>query len=63
MYTCLFDEPERINTEVSRYLVVGADRVRQAMAETLRPDNRLALTYLPAAAEEAVTLATEEVAS
>jgi hypothetical protein len=63
MYTCLFDEPERINTEVSRYLAVGADRVRAAMADTLRPDNRLALTYLPAVAEDAVEPATEEVAS
>ena len=63
MYTCLFDEPERINSEVSRYLAVGADRVRRAMAETLRPDNRLALTYLPAVAEEAVEATTQEVAS
>ena len=63
MYTCLFDEPERINTEVSRYLMVGADRVREAMAETLRADNRLSLTYLPAAAEAATPVAAEEVAS
>ena len=32
MYACLFDEPERINTEVSRYLAVDAARVREAMA-------------------------------
>ena len=50
MYACLFDEPERINTEVSRYWAVDADRVRRAMADTLRPDNRLVLTYLPAEA-------------
>ena len=50
MYACLFDEPERINTEVGRYLAVDADRVRRAMTETLRPDNRLVLTYLPAEA-------------
>jgi zinc protease len=50
MYACLFDQPERLNTEVSRYLAVDADRVRRAMAETLRPDNRLVLTYLPAEA-------------
>ncbi len=50
MYACLFDQPERINTEVSRYLAVDADRVRRAMADTLRPDNRLVLTYLPAEA-------------
>jgi predicted Zn-dependent peptidase len=63
MYTCLFDEPERINTEVSRYLAVGPDRIRAAMADTLRVDNRLSLTYLPgepavaapAGAQEAVS--------
>jgi zinc protease len=47
-YTCLFDEPERINTEDSRYDAVTADRVRAAMASVMRPDNRVVLTYLPA---------------
>jgi predicted Zn-dependent peptidase len=50
MYTCLFDEPERINSEVGRYLAVDAERVRRAMGETLRADNRLVLTFLPAEA-------------
>ena len=50
MYTCLFDEPERINTEVSRYVAVDAERVREAMRQTLLADNRLVLTYLPAEA-------------
>jgi zinc protease len=48
MYRCLLDEPERINTEVSRYVRVDADRVREALAISLRPDNRAVLTYLPA---------------
>ena len=48
MYTCLFDQPERINTEVSRYLAIDAARVRDAMAASLRTDNRVVLTYLPA---------------
>jgi predicted Zn-dependent peptidase len=52
MYTCLFDEPERINSEVSRYLAVDADSVRQAMASTLRADNRVLLTYIPAESSE-----------
>jgi zinc protease len=52
MYACLFDQPERINTEVSRYLAVDAARVREAMAASLRPDNRVVLTYLPADAAE-----------
>jgi predicted Zn-dependent peptidase len=50
MYTCLFDDPERINSEVTRYLAVDSERVRAAMADTLRADNRLVLTYLPAEA-------------
>jgi predicted Zn-dependent peptidase len=48
MYACLLDEPERINTEVSRYIEVDADRVREALAVSLRPDHRAVLTYLPA---------------
>ncbi len=51
MYACLFDEPERLNTEVARYLAVDAGRVQAAMADALRPDNRVVLTYLPMAHE------------
>ena len=47
-YTCLFDQPERINTELSRYAAVDAARVREGMAASIRPDNRAVLTYLPA---------------
>jgi predicted Zn-dependent peptidase len=50
MYACLFDEPERINTEVSRYAAVGADRVRDALKDAMRSDNRVTLTYVPAEA-------------
>jgi predicted Zn-dependent peptidase len=63
MYTCLFDEPERITTEVSRYLAVGPDRIRQALAEVLRADNRLSLTFLPGEPGVAAPAAAEEVAS
>jgi predicted Zn-dependent peptidase len=52
MYACLFDQPERVNSEVSRYLAVDAARVRDAMAASIRPDNRVVLTYLPAEAPE-----------
>ena len=48
MYTCLFHEPQRINAEVSRYAAVDGQRVQAAMKATLRPDNRLVMTYLPA---------------
>ena len=47
MYGCLFDDPGIINTEVSRYLSVTSERVRDAMAASLRSDNRVVLTYLP----------------
>jgi predicted Zn-dependent peptidase len=47
-YASLFDQPERINTELIRYAAVDAARVRDAMAASLRPDNRVVLTYLPA---------------
>jgi predicted Zn-dependent peptidase len=53
MYACLFDQPERINTEVSRYLAVDAAAVRDAMAAAIRPDNRVVLTYVPAESPEA----------
>ena len=47
MYGCLFDDPAMINTEVSRYMAVTSEQVREAMAASLRPDNRVVLTYLP----------------
>jgi zinc protease len=52
MYACLFDQPERINTEVSRYEAVDAGRVREAMNASLREDNRVVLTYIPAESAE-----------
>ncbi len=50
MYACLFDEPERINTEVSRYAAVDAPRVREALAESVHANNRVTMTYIPAEA-------------
>jgi zinc protease len=52
MYACLFDQPERINTEESRYEAVDAGRVRDTMNASLRPDNRVVLTYVPAESAE-----------
>jgi predicted Zn-dependent peptidase len=49
MYTCLFDEPERLNDEIGHYERVDARRVRDSAA-ILRPDARVVLTYLPAEA-------------
>jgi len=48
MYTCLFDEPERINTEVSRYAAVDATGVAEAVRSAITADNRVTLTYVPA---------------
>jgi zinc protease len=50
MYTCLFDEPERVNEETERYGAVTADRVADGMRDAIRPDNRVTLTYVPAEA-------------
>ncbi len=50
MYTCLFDEPERINTEISRWEAVDAGRVAEALRDSVRADNRVALTFVPAEA-------------
>ena len=50
MYTCLFDDPERINVEVSRYAAVDADAVRAALATSIIGENRVTLAYVPAEA-------------
>ena len=47
MYATLFDEPERINRTLARYLSVSAMDIQEAAAATLRPDNRVVLTYVP----------------
>ena len=55
MYACLFDEPERINAEISRYEAVDAGHVRDAMNASVREDNRVVLTYIPAESSEGAT--------
>ncbi len=47
MYTQLFDQPERINTEVQRIRAVTPERVRAFAARFLGPDNRVVLHYVP----------------
>jgi zinc protease len=49
-YTCLFEEPERINHEVARYAAVDARRVADAVRDRLTEDNRVTITYVPAEA-------------
>lgn len=52
MYATLFDEPGLINTLLPRYLAVTVDQVRDVARAVFRPDNRVVLTYLPAAAAQ-----------
>jgi predicted Zn-dependent peptidase len=52
-YAGLFDDPERINSEVSRYVAVDAARIRDEMAATMGANNRVVLTYLPDGQDEA----------
>jgi predicted Zn-dependent peptidase len=47
-YACLFDDPEMVNTEVSRYDAIDAAAVRAALGERAGADNRVMLTYVPA---------------
>jgi predicted Zn-dependent peptidase len=46
-YTCLFDQPERINTEVADYDAVSADAIRRALPDQMGADNRYVLTFVP----------------
>ncbi len=50
MYTTLFDEPDRVNTDVVRYAAVDAGRVAAVLRDSIRADNRVTLTYIPAEA-------------
>ena len=50
MLTTLFDQPERINTELDRYRAVSSEHVRALAERYLHADNRIVLTYVPRAA-------------
>ena len=47
MFTTLFDDPERIHTELDDYRAVTADQVAGFAAEYLRRPQSAVLTYLP----------------
>jgi len=53
MYAALFDRPEMINEQLPRYLAVTADDIRNVARQVFRADNRLVLTYVPQAEEQA----------
>ena len=51
-FATLFDDPGLINTFLARYLAVTPEQVRDAAREVFRADNRVVITYLPAAGAE-----------
>ncbi len=62
MYATLFDDPSLVNTLLPRYLSVTAEQIRDAARDVFRADNRVVLTYLPAASEAPGPDASEEAA-
>ncbi len=53
MFAALFDRPQIVNEQLPRYLSVTAEEIRAVARDVFRPDNRVVLTYVPRAAEEA----------
>ena len=51
MFATLFDDPERINTEIDRYRAVESDSLRRFAASFLARDGAVTLNYLPRAGE------------
>jgi predicted Zn-dependent peptidase len=49
MYATLFNDPDRINRQLDRYLSVTAEQIRDVAALVYRPENRVVLTYVPLA--------------
>jgi zinc protease len=48
-YATLLDDPGMINEMLPRYLAVTAEQIREVCASVFVPENRLVLTYVPAA--------------
>jgi predicted Zn-dependent peptidase len=55
MYTTLFDDPDMINSVLPRYLSTTAEQIQAVCRSVFVPDNRVVLTYIPAAATEPAT--------
>jgi predicted Zn-dependent peptidase len=53
MLATYFDAPELINEELDRYRAVTAEDVQRFVRTYVVPENRVVLTYLPQAAQEA----------
>jgi zinc protease len=57
MYATLFDDPEMINRILPRYLSTTAEQIQSVSADVFVPNNRVVLTYLPAAAADTMASA------
>jgi predicted Zn-dependent peptidase len=57
MYTTLFDDPGMVNSILTRYLSTTAEQIQAVCRSVFVPDNRVVLTYLPAAGADAITSA------
>ena len=53
MFATLLDDPDLINRQLDRYLSVTAAEIQAVAAEVFRPDNRVVITYMPAAGQAA----------
>jgi hypothetical protein len=47
MYTTIFDDPGRINTELDRVRAVSVEDVRRFAAEFMQNENRAVMHYVP----------------
>jgi hypothetical protein len=52
-FTTLFDAPELVNDMLPKLLSVTAEEAAHWAGEVIRPDNRVVLTFVPAAEESA----------
>ena len=57
MYTTLFDDPGMVNSILTRYLSTTAEQIQAVCRSVFVADNRVVLTYLPAAGADAITSA------
>jgi predicted Zn-dependent peptidase len=51
MFAMLFDDPDLTNRMLDRYLAVSPESIRSVSTDVFRSDNRVVLTYLPAATD------------
>jgi zinc protease len=57
MYATLFDDPGMVNSILPRYLATTAEQIQAVCRDVFTQDNRVVLTYLPAAGADTMTSA------